>query len=142
MISREEGDLGHPLFRLVALAALVVLSARCDGSRCYATPPLHLLAPGGRASATRYELNCASPVEYPHVSLRLRESGQEREFILAEHLQVVSMRWTAAERLEIDYRNRTREIVRERLVRAGDDSVRVILRGLPERKEDAHSASP
>lgn len=99
----------------------MVVGAGCEDARCHASVPLHFVAPGGRASATRFEVNCATPVEYPYVSLRLREKDKQHEFILVGHLQVLRMRWTSAERLEIDYRNRTREIVRERLF--DDDAV-------------------
>lgn len=118
------------LFGLLACAALLA-AVRGREEVCGEAKPLHLRAPDGHASATRYA-RCGPVAAGPHVLLRFRGKGEGREFVLAEHAYVLRMRWVSPDRLEIAYRTkRLTGSHRERIVRAGSDSVRVIYLGRP-----------
>lgn len=120
---------------LGGLICCVVLLAAMRGrdEACGEAKPLHLRAPAGAASATRYA-RCGPGSPHPHVLLRFRGGGEGREFVLAEQVFVTRMRWLSPDQLEVAYRTkRPTGTRRDRIVRAGGDSVRVIYLGRPGR---------
>ena len=108
--------------------------AGCGTADCMRQSTLYLGSPDGRAEAAAFHGGCGERAGWPRVSVKFRSGPQAETVLTAERQLVLRMQWTSAARLEIDYRSDHPGVIRERLLRVGPDSVRVILRGVAPRR--------